>query len=191
METTQNYFLVALKLLGALGLLIYGMKMMSEALQKIAGPQLRYILSKMTTNRFTGMLTGTMATCAVQSSSATTVMTVSFVSAGLLTLAQAISIIMGANIGTTLTAWIMSLGYNVDLTNVVFPAFFIGMVLIYYKHHRYVGDFLFGIVSYNPMMTGQAERLPIVKNAVLLHGGSITVRPADKGGLAFEFTLKK
>ena len=58
-------------------------------------------------------------------------------------------------------------------------------------HHRYVGDFLFGIVSYNPMMTGQAERLPIVKNAVLLHGGSITVRPADKGGLAFEFTLRK
>ena len=145
METTQNY-LVALKLLGALGLLIYGMKMMSEALQKLAGPQLRYILSKMTTNRFTGMLTGTLATCAVQSSSATTVMTVSFVSAGLLTLAQAISsIIMGANIGTTLTAWIMSLGYNVDLTNVVFPAFFLGMVLIYYKHHRYVGDFLFGI----------------------------------------------
>ena len=113
METTQNYLLVALKLLGALGLLIYGMKMMSEALQKLAGPQLRYILSKMTTNRFTGMLTGTLATCAVQSSSATTVMTVSFVSAGLLTLAQAISIIMGANIGTTLTAWIMSLGYNV------------------------------------------------------------------------------
>ena len=145
METTQNYLFVALKLLGALGLLIYGMKMMSEALQKIAGPQLRYILSKMTTNRFTGMLTGTLATCAVQSSSATTVMTVSFVSAGLLTLAQAISIIMGANIGTTLTAWIMSLGYNVDLTNVVFPAFFLGMVLIYYKHHRYVGDFLFGI----------------------------------------------
>ena len=145
METTQNYLFVALKLLGALGLLIYGMKMMSEALQKLAGPQLRYILSKMTTNRFTGMLTGTLATCAVQSSSATTVMTVSFVSAGLLTLAQAISIIMGANIGTTLTAWIMSLGYNVDLTNVVFPAFFLGMVLIYYKHHRYVGDFLFGI----------------------------------------------
>ena len=145
METTQNYLFVALKLLGALGLLIYGMKMMSEALQKLAGPQLRYILSKMTTNRFTGMLTGTLATCAVQSSSATTVMTVSFGSAGLLTLAQAISIIMGANIGTTLTAWIMSLGYNVDLTNVVFPAFFLGMVLIYYKHHRYVGDFLFGI----------------------------------------------
>jgi len=145
METTQNYLFISLKLLGALGLLIFGMKMMSEALQKMAGPQLRYVLAKMTTNRLTGMLTGTMVTCAVQSSSATTVMTVSFVSAGLLTLAQAISVIMGANIGTTLTAWIMSLGYNVDLTNVVFPAFFFGMMLIYRKRHRYVGDFLFGI----------------------------------------------
>ena len=145
METTQDYMMVSLKLLGALGLLIYGMKMMSEALQKMAGPQLRHILAKMTTNRLTGMLTGTMVTCAVQSSSATTVMTVSFVSAGLLTLSQAISVIMGANIGTTLTAWIMSLGYNVDLTNVVFPAFILGMILIYRKRHRYVGDFLFGI----------------------------------------------
>lgn len=145
METTQDYLMVSLKLLGALGLLIFGMKMMSEALQKMAGPQLRHILGRMTTNRLTGMLTGTMVTCAVQSSSATTVMTVSFVSAGLLTLGQAISVIMGANIGTTLTAWIMSLGYNVDLTNVVFPAFFAGMVLIYRKKHRYVGDFLFGI----------------------------------------------
>ena len=145
METTHDYLFISLKLLGALGLLIFGMKMMSEALQKLAGPQLRHVLAKMTTNRLTGMLTGTMVTCAVQSSSATTVMTVSFVSAGLLTLAQAISVIMGANIGTTLTAWIMSLGYNVDLTNVVFPAFFFGMVLIYRKRHRYVGDFLFGI----------------------------------------------
>ncbi|MBR1502690.1 MAG: Na/Pi cotransporter family protein [Prevotella sp.] len=145
METTQDYVMVSLKLLGALGLLIYGMRMMSDALQKLAGPQLRHILAKMTTNRLTGMLTGTFVTCAVQSSSATTVMTVSFVSAGLLTLAQAISVIMGANIGTTLTAWIMSLGYNVDLTNVVFPAFAVGIILIYMKRHRYVGDFLFGI----------------------------------------------
>ena len=144
METNQNYLVLALQLLGALGLLIYGMRMMSEALQKMAGPQLRHILGKMTTNRLTGMLTGTLVTCAVQSSSATTVMTVSVVSAGLLTLAQAISVIMGANIGTTLTAWIMSLGYNVDLTNVVYPSFLIGMVLIYMKRHRYVGDFLFG-----------------------------------------------
>ena len=145
METTQDYEMVSLKLLGALGLLIYGMRMMSDALQKLAGPQLRHILAKMTTNRLTGMLTGTFVTCAVQSSSATTVMTVSFVSAGLLTLAQAISVIMGANIGTTLTAWIMSLGYNVDLTNVVFPAFVVGIILIYMKRHRFVGDFLFGI----------------------------------------------
>ena len=144
METNQNYLMVALQLLGSLGLLIYGMRMMSDALQKMAGPQLRYILAKMTTNRVTGMLTGTLVTCAVQSSSATTVMTVSFVSAGLLTLAQAISVIMGANIGTTLTAWIMSLGYNVDLTNVVYPSFLLGIVLIYKKRHRYVGDFLFG-----------------------------------------------
>ena len=133
------------RLLGSLALLIYGMKTMSDALQKMAGPSLRHILARMTGNRVSGMLTGTMVTCAVQSSSATTVMTVSFVSAGLLTLAQAISIIMGANIGTTLTAWIMSLGYNVDLTAVVFPAFLVGMVLIYKKRHRVAGDFLFGI----------------------------------------------
>ncbi len=136
---------IVVRLLGSLALLIYGMKTMSDALQKMAGSGLRHILKRMTSNRFSGMLTGTFVTCAVQSSSATTVMTVSFVSAGLLTLAQAISVIMGANIGTTLTAWIMSLGYNVDLTSVVFPAFLIGMVLIYKKHHRYVGDFLFGM----------------------------------------------
>ncbi|MBQ4388159.1 MAG: Na/Pi cotransporter family protein [Prevotella sp.] len=145
METTWGLLMASLKLLGALGLLIFGMRMMSDALQKMAGPGLRHILERMTTNRLTGMLTGTFVTCAVQSSSATTVMTVSFVSAGLLTLAQAISVIMGANIGTTLTAWIMSLGYNVDLTNVVFPAFAVGIILIYMKRHRYVGDFLFGI----------------------------------------------
>ena len=145
METKENIVVVVLQLLGSLGLLIYGMRMMSEALQKMAGPQLRHVLAKMTTNRLTGMLTGTLVTCAVQSSSATTVMTVSFVSAGLLTLAQAISVIMGANIGTTLTAWIMSLGYNVDLTNVVYPSFLLGIVLIYKKRHRYVGDFLFGV----------------------------------------------
>lgn len=145
METFQDYFNVSMQLLGALALLIYGMKVMSEALQKMAGPQLRHILGAMTTNRFTGMLTGAFVTCAVQSSSATTVMTVSFVNAGLLTLAQAISVIMGANIGTTLTAWIMSLGYNVDLTTVLYPAFFIGIILIYLRKYRYIGDFLFGI----------------------------------------------
>lgn len=136
---------IFLKIIGSLGLLIYGMKAMSDALQKMAGSQLRHILGTMTKNRFTGMLTGMFVTCSVQSSSATTVMTVSFVNAGLLTLAQAISVIMGANIGTTLTAWIMSLGFSVDLTTVVYPAFFIGIILIYSKSRRVFGDFLFGI----------------------------------------------
>lgn len=142
---TSNYLVFIFKIAGSLALLIYGMKIMSEALQKMAGPQLRHVLAAMTTNRFTGMLTGTLITSAVQSSTATTVMTVSFVNAGLLTLAQAISVIMGANIGTTLTAWIMSLGFSLDLTNFVFPAFMVGIILIYARRHRYKGDFLFGI----------------------------------------------
>ena len=105
-------WILLLKIVGALALLIYGMKVMSEALQKLAGPQLRHVLSAMTTNRVSGVLTGMFTTVAVQSSTATTVMTVSFVIAGLLTLVQAISVIMGANIGTTLTAWIMSAGFS-------------------------------------------------------------------------------
>ena len=133
------------KLLGSLALLMFGMKTMSEALQKMAGPQLRHVLGAMTTNRFTGMLTGTLVTASVQSSTATTVMTVSFVNAGLLTLAQAISVIMGANIGTTLTAWIMSAGMSFDITSAVYPAFFLGIILIYQKKYRYIGDFLFGL----------------------------------------------
>jgi len=136
---------VIFKLLGSLALLMFGMKSMSEALQKMAGPQLRHVLGAMTTNRFTGMLTGMLVTASVQSSTATTVMTVSFVNAGLLTLAQAISVIMGANIGTTLTAWIMSAGMSFDITSAVYPAFFLGIILIYQKKHRYIGDFLFGL----------------------------------------------
>ncbi len=134
-----------LKLLGSLALLMYGMKSMSESLQKMAGPQLRHVLQAMTTNRFTGMLTGAFVTAAVQSSTATTVMTVSFVNAGLLTLAQAISIIMGANIGTTFTAWIMSAGFSFNITDFVWPAFFIGVLLIYSKKRKIIGDFLFGV----------------------------------------------
>jgi len=137
--------LVIFKLLGSLALLMFGMKSMSESLQKMAGPQLRHVLGAMTTNRFTGMLTGMLVTASVQSSTATTVMTVSFVNAGLLTLAQAISVIMGANIGTTLTAWIMSAGMSFDITAAVYPAFFIGIILIYQKRYRYIGDFLFGL----------------------------------------------
>ncbi len=133
------------KLIGSLALLMFGMKSMSESLQKVAGAQLRHILQAMTTNRFTGMLTGVFVTAAVQSSTATTVMTVSFVNAGLLTLAQAISVIMGANIGTTLTAWIMSAGFSFDITDFVYPAFFIALILIYNKKRKNVGDFLFGV----------------------------------------------
>ena len=121
---------IVFKLLGSLALLMFGMKAMSEALQKMAGPQLRHVLGAMTTNRFTGMLTGTLVTASVQSSTATTVMTVSFVNAGLLTLAQAISVIMGANIGTTLTAWIMSAGMSFDISIVSYIGFFFGIILI-------------------------------------------------------------
>ena len=133
------------KLIGALALLMFGMKSMSDSLQKMAGPQLRHVLGTMTTNRLTGILSGTLITAAVQSSTATTVMTVSFVNAGLLTLAQAISVIMGANIGTTLTAWIMSAGFSFNITDFVWPAFFIAIILIYSKRRKIIGDFIFGI----------------------------------------------
>ena len=150
MEDSQSVFFVVFRLLGALALLIFGMKRMSEALQKMAGPQLRHVLGRMTTNRLTGVLTGVLVTAAVQSSTATTVMTVSFVNAGLLTLAQAISVIMGANIGTTLTAWIMSAGMvgssvAFSVTDLIWPAFVVAMFLIYRKKHETLGDFLFGI----------------------------------------------
>ncbi|MBQ8050733.1 MAG: Na/Pi symporter [Bacteroidaceae bacterium] len=150
MEDSQSLFLVAFRLLGSLALLVFGMKRMSEALQKMAGPGLRHALGRMTTNRLTGMLTGVLVTAAVQSSTATTVMTVSFVNAGLLSLAQAISVIMGANIGTTLTAWIMSAGMvgasaSFSVTDLVWPTFVVAMFLIYKKRHETVGDFLFGM----------------------------------------------
>ena len=125
--------------------MMFGMKSMSDSLQKMAGPQLRHVLGTMTTNRVTGILSGTLITAAVQSSTATTVMTVSFVNAGLLTLAQAISVIMGANIGTTLTAWIMSAGFSFNITDFVWPAFFLAIILIYSKKRKIAGDFIFGI----------------------------------------------
>lgn len=133
------------KFVGSLALLMFGMKSMSESLQKMVGAQLRHILGAMTTNRFTSMLAGVFVTAAVQSSTATTLMTVSFVNAGLLTLLQAISVIMGAHIGTTITAWIMTLGFSLNITDYVFPAFFIGIILIYMRKRRILGDFLFGI----------------------------------------------
>lgn len=138
---------VFLKLIGSLALLMYGMKTMSEALQKLTGGHLRHILGAMTTNRFTGLLTGTFVTASVQSSTATTVMTVSFVNAELLTLGQAISVIMGANIGTTVTAWIMSIfGFQIDMNNLIFPLFALAVPLIFSNksQKKSFGEFIFG-----------------------------------------------
>ena len=133
-------------LIGSVAMLMYGLKVMSEGLQKMAGSTLSNVLGTMTTNRFTGVLTGAFITSAVQSSTATTVMTVSFVSAGILSLAQAISVIMGANIGTTFTAWIMVLGGgSFDLRLVVYTAIVLAVALIYTKKNANLGDFLMGL----------------------------------------------
>ena len=164
--------LIVLKLLGSIALLIYGMKVMSEALQKMAGPQLRHMLSAMTTNRFTGVATGALVTVAVQSSAATTVMTVSFVNAALLTLAQAISIIMGANIGTTMSAWIMSAGFSFNVMDVVWPVFLVGIILIQMGKHRYVGDFLFGLsflLFALGMLKQTGTEMDLAHNAAVMH----------------------
>ena len=136
-----------LKLLGSLALFLYGMKIMSEGLQKFAGDRLRKILTAMTTNRVTGMLTGVLITALVQSSSATTVMVVSFVNAGLLTLSQSIGVIMGANIGTTVTAWIISaLGFKVDIAAFALPLLAFGIPLLFSQksNRKSVGEFIFG-----------------------------------------------
>ena len=133
-------------LIGSVAMLMYGMKVMSEGLQKMAGSKLSNVLGTMTTNRFSGVLTGAFITAAVQSSTATTVMTVSFVSAGILSLAQAISVIMGANIGTTFTAWIMVLGGgSFDLRLVVYATIVLAVALIYTKKNANLGDFLIGL----------------------------------------------
>ena len=136
-----------LKLFGSLALFLYGMKIMSEGLQKFAGDRLRRILTAMTTNRVTGVLTGVLITALVQSSSATTVMVVSFVNAGLLTLAQSIGVIMGANIGTTVTAWIISaLGFKVDIAAFALPLLAFGIPLLFSQksNRKSIGEFIFG-----------------------------------------------
>ena len=150
-------------LFGSVAMLMYGMKVMSEGLQKMAGSKLSKVLGTMTTNRFTGVLTGSFITAAVQSSTATTVMTVSFVSAGILSLAQAISVIMGANIGTTFTAWIMVAGggsFNLKL--IIFPAIVVAVALIYSKRKANIGDFLIGLAL---MLLGLAT---LKENAVAM-----------------------
>ena len=166
-----------LKLIGSLGLFLYGMKIMSEGLQKVAGDRLRGILTAMTTNRVTGVLTGVLITALIQSSSATTVMVVSFVNAGLLTLAESISVIMGANIGTTVTAWIISIfGFKVDMAAFALPLLAIALPLIFSgkSNRKSVGEFIFGFsflfmgLSYlkanAPDLNANPEMLAFVQN---------------------------
>ena len=136
-----------LRLIGSLALFLYGMKIMSEGLQKFAGDSLRRILTAMTTNRVTGMLTGVLITALIQSSSATTVMVVSFVNAGLLTLTQSIGVIMGANIGTTVTAWLISaLGFKVDIAAFALPLLAFALPLFFSgkSSRKSIGEFVFG-----------------------------------------------
>ncbi|MDR0742876.1 MAG: Na/Pi cotransporter family protein [Tannerella sp.] len=144
----MNYsFLDFLTLTGALGMFLYGMKIMSEGLQKVAGDKLRSILSVMTSNRVAGVFTGLLITALIQSSSATTVMVVSFVNAGLLNLAQAISVIMGANVGTTVTAWIISIfGFKIDISTLALPIIGICIFLIFSNNNKRKswGEFLMG-----------------------------------------------
>ena len=143
METFISIF----ALMGSLGLFLYGMKIMSEGLEKFAGERLRSILAWMTKNRFMGVLTGVTLTALIQSSSATTVMVVSFVNAGLMTLAEAIGVIMGANIGTTVTAWIITaIGFKVDIAAFAIPLLALGMPLIFSSkgNRKNLGEFVFG-----------------------------------------------
>lgn len=139
--------LAVLTLLGCLALLMFGMKTMSEGLQKLTGNTLRTMLGTMTKHRVMGVATGTAVTATIQSSTATTVLTVSFVNAGLLTLKQAISIIMGANIGTTISGWIMVLGFKFDMLYLVYPCFVLGIILSYTKKNstKSLSEFLFGL----------------------------------------------
>ena len=142
METILN----VLSVFGGLALFLYGMALMSEGLQKSAGDRLRSFMAKMTSNSFKRVLTGTVVTCLVQSSSATTIMVVSFVNAGLLTLGNSIGVIMGANIGTTLTAWITSLGFSVNIALFAVPMMALGYLMHCFKKASFknLGQFLMG-----------------------------------------------
>src|SRR5690554_3955961 len=137
-----------LRLLGAMALFLYGMKTMSDGLQKLAGNKLRSILSAMTRNRVTGVLTGLLVTALIQSSSATTVMVVSFVNAGLLSLVQSIGVIMGANIGTTATAWLISLfgfgKFSISVLSIPLMGIAIPLIFSSKSKRKSIGEFIFG-----------------------------------------------
>lgn len=157
-----------LMLVGSLGLFLYGMKIMSEGLQKVAGNRMRTILSAMTANRFAGVCTGLLITALIQSSSATTVMVVSFVNAGLLSLTQAISVIMGANIGTTMTVWIISfLGFAVDISVFAIPLIGVAMPLVFSSKskRRSIGEFIIGFSLLFMGLTFLKDSVPDIQSS--------------------------
>lgn len=185
----MNYSILDfLGLLGAVGLFLYGMKVMSEGLQKAAGDRLRNILSAMTRNRFTGLLTGCAITALIQSSSASTVMVVSFVNAGLMTLAQSMAVIFGANVGTTFTAWIIALfGFKVDVSVVILPLIVLAVVLLFMNKSRTksIGEFLIGfaflfmglnmISDYVPDLQSNPEMFASLRNYASMGLWSIVI----------------
>lgn len=185
----MNYsFLDFLGLLGAVGLFLYGMKVMSEGLQKAAGDRLRNILSAMTRNRFTGTLTGFLITALIQSSSASTVMVVSFVNAGLMTLAQSMAVIMGANVGTTFTAWIIALfGFKVNISAFVLPLIGLSVMLLFSSKSRTksMGEFIVGfaflfmgldlISQYVPDMQSNPEMFAFLQEYSQMGFGAVLI----------------
>jgi len=160
-------FIDVLKLVGALGFFIFGMKIMSEGIQKAAGSSLRKILSTMTKNRFLGVLTGFIVTCLVQSSSASTVMAVSFVNAGLLSLVESAGIMLGANIGTTITGWLVAvLGFKVKIAAMALPLLAIGVPMLFMKRNKikYIGEFIVGFAILFWGLSELKHAVPDVKN---------------------------
>lgn len=177
-----------LGLLGAVGLFLYGMKVMSEGLQKAAGDRLRNILGAMTRNRLTGTITGFFITALIQSSSASIVMVVSFVNAGLMTLAQSMAVIFGANVGTTFTAWIIALlGFKVDMAAFAVPLMSVAVILLYAKKSRNksIGEFLIGfcllflglgmISDYVPDLQHNPEMLSFLQHYASMGFGSVLI----------------
>ncbi len=137
--------LAFLKLLGCLGLLMYGTKLMGESLQQLAGDRLRLILDSLTTNRFTSLLTGALVTAMIQSSTTASLMTISFVHAGMLTLLQALPILMGASVGNTLIAWIMAAEFNFEISNYIYPFMLVAFILVYFRKRSALGESVFGL----------------------------------------------
>ena len=185
----MNYSILDfLGLLGAVGLFLYGMKVMSEGLQKAAGDRLRNILSAMTRNRFTGTVTGFFITALIQSSSASTVMVVSFVNAGLMTLAQSMAVIMGANVGTTFTAWIIALfGFKVDISAFALPLIGLAVPLLFSSKGRTksIGEFTIGfaflfmgldmISKYVPDLQSNPEMFAFLQRYASMGFGSVLI----------------